>query len=147
MKKKAYISPVAEILENSPEQLLTGSGFITEDGDVWVDDTGEGDASEGCSRGLDDWFDYFKTLLVLVMMTAGLTVQAQKIQRAEASEHHRPLSLSGSQQKALYSLQLQTEQADNLLLLSYLSVPGSDRKEALQCTAPGWKQSQIFPSH
>lgn len=82
MKKKAYISPVAEILENSPEQLLTGSGFITEDGDVWVDDTGEGDASEGCSRGLDDWFDYFKTLLVLVMMTAGLTVQAQKVQPA-----------------------------------------------------------------
>ena len=80
--KKMYISPVAEVLETRPQQIMAASGHVTESGDVVIGDGNEDedDALNGCSRGFVDFFDtVIKTVIVLVMMTAGLTVQAQKV--------------------------------------------------------------------
>ncbi len=83
--KKMYISPVAEVLEISAEnQMLTGSAMVTEEGNVVITETEEGDALDACSRDFKTFFDtVIKTIIVLVMMTAGLTAHAQKMEPAE----------------------------------------------------------------
>lgn len=83
--KKMYISPVAEVLEISAEnQMLTGSAMVTEEGNVVITETEEGDALDACSRDFKTFFDtVIKTVIVLVMMTAGLTAHAQRMEPAE----------------------------------------------------------------
>lgn len=83
--KKMYISPVAEVLEISAKnQMLTGSAMVTEEGNVVITETEEGDALDACSRDFKTFFDtVIKTIIVLVMMTAGLTAHAQRMEPAE----------------------------------------------------------------
>lgn len=77
MKKKMYISPVAQILEMNTQRLIASS--LKDRGDEGLDikiadDDEEGDADEGCSRQFNY---YFQVLLLLVMMAAGLSMKAQ----------------------------------------------------------------------
>ncbi len=77
MKKKMYISPVVQILEMNTQRLIASSLEEKGDGKVDIhisDDVEEGDADEGCSRQFNY---YFQVLLLLVMMAAGLSMQAQ----------------------------------------------------------------------
>lgn len=82
--KKRYMSPVAEVLEmNARQQMLAGSAHVTESGDAVIGESEEGDAIDACSRDFKTFFDtVIKTVIVLVMMTAGLNVQAQKMEPA-----------------------------------------------------------------
>lgn len=82
--KKKYQSPVAEVLEIRPQQMLAGSGSVTDNGDIVIGEGEEGEAGDACSRGFDDYFDSFiKTVIVLVMMTAGLALHAETVQPAD----------------------------------------------------------------
>lgn len=83
--KKRYMSPVAEVLEmNARQQMLAGSAMVTEEGNVVITETEEGDALDACSRDFKTFFDtVIKSVIVLVMMTAGLTAHAQRMEPAE----------------------------------------------------------------
>lgn len=79
--KKIYTSPVAEMLETHPQQLLAGSGYVTDEGNIILSgDNGAADAAEGCAREFQDYVDsFFKVVLVFIMMTAGLALNAQQV--------------------------------------------------------------------
>ena len=83
--KKEYVSPVAEVLETRPQQILAGSAGVTDNGDVVINegDAEEGDVIDACTRGDDFLFNMiFKTLLVVLMSTAALALRAQTVQPA-----------------------------------------------------------------
>jgi len=82
MMKKNYIQPITEIYETPATRLLAGSAFVDNDGlNVVIGSTDdEIDAAEGCAREFDDFVDsFFKVMLLLVMMTFGLSAGAQKV--------------------------------------------------------------------
>ena len=83
--KKVYMSPVAEVLETRPQQMLAGSGAVTDNGDIVVnpDEVDESEVIDACTRGNDFFFNlFFKTLLVMLLSTAALAIHAQTVQPA-----------------------------------------------------------------
>ena len=72
------------MLETRPQQLLAGSGYVTEEGNIILQgDNGAADAAEGCAREFEDYVgSFFKVIILFIMMTAGLTVHAQRLEPA-----------------------------------------------------------------
>ena len=83
--RKIYFRPTIKIVKTQAPRLMAGSARVANDGlRVIIDDADEADAADACTRQYDNYFDsFFKMILLLVMMTAGLCVHAQTITTVE----------------------------------------------------------------